>query len=100
MNYATSMLILFAAAVLEAGGDAFIRAGIDSALNARRIAYFVLGARTDRLRLRGDAPRWDFHHLLGVYVAFFCVVAQAIAWIAFDQRLSDLSRRQLEVCSS
>lgn len=89
MNYGTSMLMLFAAAVLEAGGDAFMRAGIDSASNARRVACFVVGG----LVLTGygyavNAPRWDFGRLLGVYVAFFFVVAQVIAWIAFDQKLS------------
>ena len=29
---------------------------------------------------------WDFGRLLGAYVACFFVVAQAIAWVAFDER--------------
>ena len=33
-----------------------------------------------------NAPPWDFGRLLGVYVVFFFVVAQAISWAAFNQR--------------
>ncbi len=33
-----------------------------------------------------NSPPWDFGRLLGVYVVFFFVVAQAIAWLAFGQR--------------
>jgi len=32
-----------------------------------------------------NAPPWDFGRLLGVYVVFFFVVAQAIAWAVFGQ---------------
>ena len=32
-----------------------------------------------------NIPGWDFGRLLGLYVVFFFVVAQAIAWLAFDQ---------------
>ena len=34
-----------------------------------------------------SAP-WDFTRLLGLYVVFFFVIAQAIAWIGFGQRPS------------
>jgi len=33
-----------------------------------------------------NAPPWDFGRLLGIYVVFFFVVAQVIAWAAFGQR--------------
>ena len=33
-----------------------------------------------------NSPPWDFGRLLGVYVAVFFVVAQIIAWVAFQQR--------------
>lgn len=32
-----------------------------------------------------NAPRWDFGRLLGIYVIFFFVAAQVIAWIGFHQ---------------
>jgi len=32
------------------------------------------------------APPWDFGRLLGVYVAFFFIVAQLIAWLAFGRQ--------------
>jgi small multidrug resistance family-3 protein len=35
-----------------------------------------------------NAPPWDFGRLLGVYVVFFFVVAQLIAWLAFAQKPS------------
>ena len=35
-----------------------------------------------------NLPRWDFGRLLGIYVALFFVVAQAIAWLAFHERPS------------
>ena len=33
-----------------------------------------------------NAPRWDFGRLLGIYVVFFFVVAQVVAWPGFGQR--------------
>jgi len=33
-----------------------------------------------------NAPPWDFGRLLGVYVAFFFVVAQLISWLGFGQK--------------
>jgi len=44
-----------------------------------------------------NAP-WDFGRLLGVYVVFFFVVAQAIAWAVFGQVPSP--RLLLGLCSS
>jgi drug/metabolite transporter (DMT)-like permease len=33
-----------------------------------------------------NVPQWSFGRLLGVYVALLFLVAQLIAWFAFDQR--------------
>ena len=33
-----------------------------------------------------NAPPWDFGRLLGVYVAFFFVVAQLISWLGFGHK--------------
>ena len=32
-----------------------------------------------------NAPPWDFGRLLGLYVVFFFVIAQAISWLGFKQ---------------
>ncbi len=51
-----------------------------------RILMFLAGAVI--LFLYGitvNAPAWDFGRLLGMYVVFFFVVAQGIAWLVFGQ---------------
>jgi drug/metabolite transporter (DMT)-like permease len=89
MNQATVLLVLFAAAILEAGGDALVRYGLGARTGALRGLFFALGALV--LFAYGytvNAPGWDFGKLLGIYVVFFFVVAQAISWIVFHQRPS------------
>ena len=81
------MLVLLGAACLEAGGDALVRMGLRSATPTRLTMFFILGGLV--LTFYGyavNAPPWDFGRLLGVYVAFFFVVAQAISWLAFGQK--------------
>src|SRR5437764_15075887 len=83
----TTLLILFVAAVLEAGGDALVRSGLHASTAGLRTAFFVLGGVV--LFSYGyvvNAPTWDFGRLLGVYVVFFFVVAQLISWLVFHQR--------------
>jgi small multidrug resistance family-3 protein len=81
------MGILLCAAFLEAGGDALMRMGLRSPTHARAALFFVLGGLV--LTFYGyavNAPPWDFGRLLGVYVAFFFVVAQLISWLGFGQK--------------
>jgi small multidrug resistance family-3 protein len=83
------LVLLFTAAVLEAGGDALVRLGLHASTIAVRMALFALGAVI--LFSYGyvvNAPPWDFGRLLGIYVVFFFVVAQLISWIVFHQRPS------------
>lgn len=85
MTRALTLLLLLAAALLEAGGDALTRAGLRSA-GPIRIAFLCSGA----LLLFGygcfvNTPPWDFGRLLGIYVVFFFFVAQVISWLAFGQ---------------
>jgi small multidrug resistance family-3 protein len=87
MSIRLALMILLFAAVLEAGGDALVRSGLHSQSIAQRALFFALGAAV----LFGygyvvNTPPWDFGKLLGVYVVFFFVVAQAINWIFFHQR--------------
>ena len=89
MGSGLALLVLFLAAVLEAGGDALVRTGLEAGLVGRKLALFAAGALA--LFAYGctvNAPRWDFGRLLGIYVVFFFVVAQAIAWAAFGQKPS------------
>ena len=85
MSRPATVLVLLLAALLEAGGDALIRAGLHASA-AARAAWFALGAIV--LFSYGytvNAPPWDFGRLLGLYVVFFFVVAQVISWTAFGQ---------------
>lgn len=89
MGQGLALLVLFLAAVLEAGGDALVRTGLEAGTAGRKIALFAAGAVV--LLAYGcavNAPRWDFGRLLGIYVVFFFVVAQAISWLAFGQKPS------------
>jgi small multidrug resistance family-3 protein len=54
---------------------AILRAGL---LLAGAVVLFAYGYVV-------NTPPWDFGRLLGVYVVFFFVVAQAINWLAFGQ---------------
>ncbi len=83
------LLLLFVAAVLEAGGDALVRTGLHSNLLVRRAEFLLLGGVV--LFSYGvvvNLPRWDFGRLLGVYVAMFFLVAQLINYFAFGQKPS------------
>lgn len=85
MTTTQTLVVLFAAALLEAGGDALVRRGLHSGA-ILRIGLLMAGAGV--LFAYGytvNSPPWDFGRSLGVYVTFFFVVAQLINWIAFGQ---------------
>jgi len=87
MSRTLSLVILLVAAVLEAGGDALVRSALHASSLPARLALLAFGAIV--LCSYGYAvnrPPWDFGRLIGVYVVFFFLVAQVIAWLAFDQR--------------
>jgi small multidrug resistance family-3 protein len=83
----TKIAVLLLAALLEAGGDALMRTALQSpGGSTRKIVLFFVGAVT--LFAYGycvNAPGWDFGRLLGVYVVFFFLVAQAIGYVFFHQ---------------
>jgi drug/metabolite transporter superfamily protein YnfA len=86
MSRLTAILILAVAALLEAGGDALVRSGLRAPALKARAALFALGAIV--LFAYGwtvNAPTWDFGRVLGLYVVFFFVIAQALSWYFFDQ---------------
>ena len=79
-----SLGLLLLAALLEAGGDALIRTGLNTAPTPLRLGLITAGGSVLLLYgLTVNAPDWDFGRSLGVYVAMFFVVAQAINLLAF-----------------
>jgi len=79
-----TIIYLTLAAVLEVSGDFLMRMG----LGGRRWG-FVAGA----LVLAGygilvNQPTWGFGRTLGLYIAVFFIVSQAIAFLAGDERPS------------
>jgi small multidrug resistance family-3 protein len=89
MSRTVALLILFAAAVLEAGGDAIVRTGLhNSRLASRLLIYLIGGCVLFAYGWVVNAPPWDFGKLLGIYVVFFFVVAQLISFFAFGQKPS------------
>jgi uncharacterized membrane protein len=72
-----AMVFLGAAAALEAFGDSFFQVSFYRSSGMSRVLAFLAGAAV--LALYGstvNAPRWDFGRLIGVYVAFFFLMAQ------------------------
>ena len=86
MNQGLALLILLAAAVLEAGGDALVRKGLHSGTLVEKVLFILVGGIT--LLSYGivvNLPTWDFGKLLGIYVTLFFVVAQTINYFGFGQ---------------
>jgi small multidrug resistance family-3 protein len=82
-------LLLFVAALLEAGGDALVRMGLYSDLRVRRAEFLLLGGLVlFSYGLLVNLPRWDFGRLLGVYVTMFFLVAQLVNYFCFGQKPS------------
>src|SRR5262245_57960330 len=84
MKLSVTLLLLLVAALLETGGDALVRSGLQATTNTRRALLFLIGAVV--LFSYGyvvNSPPWDFGRLLGVYIVFFFIAAQLISYIAF-----------------
>ncbi len=78
------LILLVLAALLEVGGDALIRGGLQ-----RRGALLLLaGAAT--LVVYGfmvNMTKLDFSRLMGIYIVLFFLVAQAIAVLVFRESI-------------
>ena len=86
MSRGAALVVLFLAALLEAGGDAVLRTALHSTGVLPRALLFTLGGSLlIGYGLTVNAPPWEFGQLLGLYVVFFFVIAQAISWIGFRQ---------------
>jgi drug/metabolite transporter superfamily protein YnfA len=80
-----TLLWLLAAALLEAGGDALVRAGIRSAGIARLVLWLAGALAVFAYGFAVNTPKWNFGRLLGVYVTLFFLVAQLIGWCFFHE---------------
>jgi small multidrug resistance family-3 protein len=85
MSQTVSILLLLLAAALEALGDAVVRKGMHAAGWQRGLLYaagavvlFLYGWTVNR-------PPWKFGELLGLYVVFFFLLAQAISIVLFRE---------------
>ncbi len=77
-------VFLVFAALLEVGGDALIRGG----LHRRGVWLLLAGAAT--LVVYGfmvNMTKLDFSRLMGLYIVIFFLVAQAVAVLAFGERI-------------
>lgn len=84
MSAVATLLILTAAALMEAGGDALVRTGLGGGTLPRRAWFIVVGGLVlTAYGLLVNAPPWDFGRLLGIYVALFFVIAQIINLVVF-----------------
>lgn len=87
MSRNLSLLLLLAAAVLEAGGDWLIRKGIHTP-SWQRVGWFAIGAMA--LFVYGwtvNRPPWNFGELLGLYMVFFFLAAQVISYFLLKEPL-------------
>ncbi len=78
------LALLIISALLEVGGDAGIRTGL-----LGKKEGFLLGALM--LITYGvvvNLSRLDFSKLMGIYIAVFFVVAQAISVVVFKEKIS------------
>ena len=86
MHLNSAIIVLLFAAFLEVGGDALVRAALHSSGPWRAGILFALAvALLLAYALMVNAPRWNFGRMLGLYIAFFFVVAQVVSWLAFAQ---------------
>jgi drug/metabolite transporter superfamily protein YnfA len=86
MSKPVALLVLLAAALLEAGGDALVRTGLRAASVSGRLLGILGGGIV--LLTYGvvvNTTAWDFGRLLGVYVVLFFGIAQVISWAIFNQ---------------
>lgn len=80
-------VIFIAAALLEVGGDAVVRAGLRGSQPLIVVAgCLLLGAYGVMVNL----VRWDFSQLLGVYVAVFAVISVCWGRFVFHENVPTL----------
>ena len=79
-----TIIYLTLAAVLEVSGDFLMRMG----LGGRRWGFVAGALVLTGYGLLVNQPTWGFGRTLGLYIAVFFVVSQAIAFLAGDEHPS------------
>jgi small multidrug resistance family-3 protein len=85
MLKSVSVALLLGAAVLEAAGDWMVRKGIHT-FSWQRVLWFAMGAAF--LFVYGwivNRPPWNFGELLGLYIVFFFLAAQATSYFLLKE---------------
>ena len=83
-NAAGAFVVLALAAFLEAFADSFFQDGVHRSSGTGRVTAFAAGvAVMTAYGLLVNVPRWDFGRLIGVYVAFFFLMAQVLNRVRF-----------------
>ncbi|MBI4561409.1 MAG: hypothetical protein HY724_05140 [Candidatus Rokubacteria bacterium] len=77
-------LWLVTAALLEVGGDALMRVGLRGQVWGYGLGTILLAA----YGLLVNLPALSFGRSLGLYIAVFFIVSQALAWLLFGERPS------------
>jgi small multidrug resistance family-3 protein len=84
MSY-LAWLIFICAAILEVGGDAFIRKGIYGG----HMSMIFLGILTlGSYGIMVNTVKWDFSKLLGVYVAVFALTSVLFGHFIFNEKIA------------
>ena len=76
-----TLAVLVLASVLEVGGDALVRIGLHSYGYSLAAGAFALVGYGILVNQSG----YDFNRLMGIYIAVFFVVSQAISFVFFKQ---------------
>ncbi len=78
-------LVFIVAALLEVGGDAMIRKGLNKTSLFLIVAGFlILGC----YGMTVNIVKWDFSKLLGVYVAVFALISVLFGALIFHESVS------------
>ncbi|HKM99317.1 MAG TPA: hypothetical protein VJX23_02285 [Candidatus Binataceae bacterium] len=75
------LAILIVASLLEVGGDALIRIGLEGpvySMVAGAVTLFAYGVLVNKSGV-------DFNRLMGIYIAVFFLVSQVISFVLFKQ---------------
>jgi small multidrug resistance family-3 protein len=87
MSKYVSVLLLIGAALLEAGGDWIVRTGMRASSWQRALWYAMGAAVLFAYGWTVNRPPWKFGELLGLYVVFFFLTAQAISYFVLKEAL-------------
>jgi small multidrug resistance family-3 protein len=87
MSRYVSVLLLLGAALLEAGGDGIVRIGMRASSWQRGLCYVMGAAVLFAYGWTVNRPPWKFGELLGLYVVFFFLAAQAISYFVLKETL-------------